>query len=185
MSKKGMSTTKYLKHCQSRDETLIRLLSEDFEDRGRYKDIKNPVATTWLISFDHISRDNPLAAVYLKFMCFLAEKDIPESLLPPEDDLEKDEAIGILKAYAFISERTESGSFDQHRLVRLAMRNWLKEKGEWKKCITTVIQQLAEAFPTPEHENRGEWMRYLPHMRTVLDDREDASDKGGGVAYSL
>ncbi len=74
MSKTGMSTTKYLKHCQSSDETLIRLLSKDFEDRGRYNTIRNPVATTWFISFDHISRDKPLAATYLKFICFLAEK---------------------------------------------------------------------------------------------------------------
>ncbi|RYP81620.1 hypothetical protein DL770_005828 [Monosporascus sp. CRB-9-2] len=77
------------------------------------------------------------------------EKDIPISLLPSgkdeleegeeeedeeekeegeKDELEKDEAIGILKGYAFILERENPDAFDIHRLVRLAMRNWIKEQ---------------------------------------------------------
>jgi tetratricopeptide (TPR) repeat protein len=178
MAKTGMSTTKYLDYCQLSDKNLIRLLSKAFEDRGRYKSIRNPVATTWLISFDHISRDNRLAADYLKFMCFLAEKEIPLSLLPPVDDeLEVAEAIGTLKAYAFITEREESSSFDIHRLVRLAMQNWLDEEREREECITEVIQRLAEAFPFPRHENRDVWTKYLPHAQTALEFREDSTDE--------
>jgi len=178
IARTGISTAKYLQHCQSSDLKTIKLLSKDFEDRGRYDNIKNPVATTWLISFDQISRDNKLAAQYLTFMCFLAEKEVPASLLPPEGDnseadddheIERDEAIGILKAYGFILERTESSSFDLHRLVRLAMRNWLKHGSEWENCITSVIKRLAEVYPSPRHENRDLWIKYLPHARTALD----------------
>ncbi len=50
MAKVGMTTTKYLGHCRSSNKSLIRLLSKDFEDRGRYKSTKNPLATTWLVS---------------------------------------------------------------------------------------------------------------------------------------
>ena len=32
MAKTGMTVTKYLDHCRSNDETMIKLLSEDFED---------------------------------------------------------------------------------------------------------------------------------------------------------
>jgi tetratricopeptide (TPR) repeat protein len=163
MAKTGMSTTKYLNYCQLSDKNLIRLLSKAFEDRGRYKSIRNPVATTWLISFDHISRDNQLAANYLRFICFLAEKVA--------------EAIGTLKAYAFVNEREESSSFDIHRLVRLAMQNWLDEEGEREECITKVIQRLAEAFPFPQHENRDVWTKYLPHAQTALEFREDSTDE--------
>ena len=184
MSKTGMSTATYLQHCQSSSTTLIKLLSKDFEDRGRYQTIKNPIATTWLISFDHISRNKPLAAHYLKFMCFLADKNIPKSLLPPADselgddgdELERDEAIGILKAYAFISERTQSGSFDLHRLIRLAMRNWLKQENEWDESVASVIQRLADAYPSPQHESRALWMKYLPHARTALESSEATSN---------
>jgi len=41
-------------------------------------------------------------------MSFIDEKDIPTSLLLPSDDkLEADQAIGDLKAYAFITQRGE------------------------------------------------------------------------------
>jgi NB-ARC domain len=70
MDQTRMTTSQYLKHCRESDEHLIELLSKDFEDRTRYKSIRNPIATTWLISFRHISRDNQLATQYLKFMSF-------------------------------------------------------------------------------------------------------------------
>jgi hypothetical protein len=111
MIKTGMVVSKYLDYCRSSDEHLIELLSKDFNDRARYKSIQNPVAATWLISFEAISRDNPLAAKYLQFMAFLAEKDIPRHLLPPTDDeLGACEAIGMLKAYAFITERADGNT---------------------------------------------------------------------------
>ncbi|KAI0172215.1 hypothetical protein GGR52DRAFT_549464 [Hypoxylon sp. FL1284] len=40
---------------------MVRLLSQDFEDRNRYENISNPIATTWLISFSHVSCDYPPA----------------------------------------------------------------------------------------------------------------------------
>ncbi|KAI6082449.1 hypothetical protein F4821DRAFT_215546 [Hypoxylon rubiginosum] len=169
LAKTGMPASKYLQHCQSSDKTMVKLLSQDFEDRDRYKNINNPVATTWLISFNYISRDYPLAARYLRFICYLAEEDIPISLLPPgEDELEADEAIGILKGYAFIIERNESDAFDIHRLVRLAMRNWLQANGEWQEWTKNVIQSLTDQYPFPDINNWGIWSRYLPHAQAAL-----------------
>ncbi len=110
-------------------------------------------------------------------MCFLAEKEIPASLLPPADELDTDEAVGMLKAYAFIIQHEGQESFDMHRLVRLAMRNWLNEKGQWQSCRTSVLERLAEVFPFPKHENRGVWMRYLPHIQTALEWKERSVDK--------
>ncbi|OAQ69057.1 kinesin light [Pochonia chlamydosporia 170] len=140
------------------------------------------LATTWLISFNHISKHDPLAAEYLKFMSLLAEKDIPKSLLPTARKIEALEAIGTLKAYAFITQREGQDSFDMHRLVRLAMQNWLKNEG-LKSCVSSAIQQLDQAFPFPEHENRDMWMKYLPHARAALEFREHL--EGGKVDASL
>ncbi|KAI1506280.1 hypothetical protein F5X99DRAFT_129304 [Biscogniauxia marginata] len=182
MATTGISTTRYLEHCQASDKAMVKLLSRDFKDLGRYEDIENPVATTWLISFNHLSRDYPLAARYLRFSCYLAEKDIPISLLPQgEDELEADEAIGILKGYAFIIERKESDSFDIHRLVRLAMRNWLQMRGKWQEQAANVLQHLNKEYPFPEHENREVWMRYLPHGQAVLGLRETSGDKEASI----
>ncbi|KAK3935926.1 putative kinesin light chain [Diplogelasinospora grovesii] len=184
MAKEQISTLEYLELFRSSDKDMIDLLSRNFEDRYRYQGIQNQyqgmqnaVATTWLISFRQISHDNPLAADYLRFMCFLAEKDIPESLLSPARNTQTVEAIGALKAYAFITQREGRDTFDVHRLVRLAMQNWLDKGGELEECITRAIQRLAEAFPFPEHENRDVWVKYLPHAQTALEFRKGSSDE--------
>ena len=46
MSRTGMSTARYLEHCQSNDGVTIELLEKEFEERRRYKTTKNPIATT-------------------------------------------------------------------------------------------------------------------------------------------
>ncbi|KAI1108408.1 hypothetical protein F5Y14DRAFT_84773 [Nemania sp. NC0429] len=176
MARTKMTIKRYLSYYQSSDKATVGMLSRNFQDRARYQDIHNPVATTWLISFNHIARDHALAAQYLRYICFLAEKDIPRSLLPGGGgDLDADEAIGVLKGYAFLTER-EDESFDIHRLVRLAMRNWIQEKGERKEWVTDGVQQLSLYFPFPEHENRSVWFRYLPHAQTALECLEDCDN---------
>ncbi|RLL95027.1 hypothetical protein CFD26_101368 [Aspergillus turcosus] len=186
IAKTGIPVAKYLDHCKSSDKTLIKLLSKDFENRARYEGTRNPVATTWLISFEHITRDNPIAARYLKFICFLAEKDIPISLLPPaSDELEADEAIGILKAYAFIINRESQDSFDMHRLVRLATRNWLDGKAKYEECVTEVIQRLNQAFPLPRIANKDTWIKYLPHLEAALGSPERSADKAASVLLDI
>ncbi|KAH7123000.1 hypothetical protein EDB81DRAFT_913094 [Dactylonectria macrodidyma] len=166
----GMTTARYLEHCRSSDTISVNLLSQDFEDRGRYDTIKNPVATTWLISFEHISRDNPQAGEYLRFMCFLAEKDIPISLLPlASDEIEAEKAIGTLDAYGFVTRRKDGMSIDMHRLVRLAMRNWLLKEGQVQQEYVRVIQRVEEMFPHPVHENREVWMKYIAQAQSALE----------------
>ncbi|KAF9883293.1 hypothetical protein FE257_003784 [Aspergillus nanangensis] len=177
MAKTGIAVTEYFQYCRSSDEALIKLLSKDFGDRTRYKNVQNPVATTWWISFRHISRDSALAARYVKFMSFLAERDIPKDLLPEGNALDVYEAVGTLKAYAFITEREGQESYDMHRLVRLAMRNWLaQDGGELVACVTAVMRRLDEMFPLPEHRNRQVWVRYLPHILTTLEFRGYSTD---------
>jgi hypothetical protein len=87
-------------------------------------------------------------------MCFLAQENIPQSLLPPDRKAKIVEAIGTLKGYAFITEREKSGSYDIHHLVQMSIRHWLKQRGEWNVWATKVLRRLAGNFPFPRHENR-------------------------------
>lgn len=66
----------YIALLKEQESDVIELLSEDFGDDGRYQDIQNPVATTWLISFQQVQRLNPLAADYLSFMACIDPRDI-------------------------------------------------------------------------------------------------------------
>ncbi|KIM98677.1 hypothetical protein OIDMADRAFT_31451 [Oidiodendron maius Zn] len=174
----GMSITQYVDYCQSSEAHFNKLLSREFEDHTRYKNIPNSVSTSWTISFRHISHDRPLAAEYLQFMSCLAEKDIPKDLLPPgNSELEAYEAIGWLKGYAFITERADQGSYDMHRLVQFAVRNWLAEEGGVNACVTAVMQRLDAAFPDPKHENKDIWVEYLPHVLAVLELQDHSLDE--------
>jgi hypothetical protein len=129
MNETGISVANYLSLLE-RQESVIELLSQDFEDEWRYAESKNPVAVTWLISFHQIQRLNPLAADYLSFMSCIDPRDIPQSLLPPESSQVKQQnALGLLNAYSFITGQTDDQTISLHRLVNVATRNWLRNEG--------------------------------------------------------
>ncbi|CAG8973142.1 hypothetical protein HYALB_00008673 [Hymenoscyphus albidus] len=75
---------KYLELYRNSDKTLINLLSSPFKAQRRYSDVQDPIATTWIISFEQIKRQDRLAANYLKFIACIQDHDIPESILPPK-----------------------------------------------------------------------------------------------------
>ncbi|KAM0254840.1 hypothetical protein ACHAQJ_006381 [Trichoderma viride] len=125
-----------------------------------------------------------MAAKYLQFISFLAEKDIPKSLLPEAKKIEAMDAIGTLKAYAFITEHEGKDSFDMHRLVRLATQNWLENRGELKTCIISTIRRLDQKFPVPENENRDIWVEYLPHAQAALKFQKGPIDDDAQACLS-
>lgn len=106
INKNGIAFVDYLSLLTDQEEAVIDLLSEQFEDDRRYDNIKNLIATTWLISFEQIRHRDPLAADYLLFMACVDPKGIPQSLLPVGPSWKKAmDAIGTLDAYSFIIKR--------------------------------------------------------------------------------
>jgi len=104
INEKGIVLSEYSSLLEEQEQDVIELLGEDFEDDGRYEDIKNPVATTWLIAFVHIRQIDPLAAEYPSLMSCVDPKDIPQSLLPPAQSRKKEtDALGTLDVYYFVS----------------------------------------------------------------------------------
>jgi GTPase SAR1 family protein len=159
----------YLSLLADQEEEVIDLLSEEFEDDGRYHNVKNSVATTWLISFDQIRHRDPLAADYLSFMACIDPKDIPQSLLPAGASRKKEtDAIRTLDAYSFITRRPADLALYLHQIVHLATRNWLRKEGLITQWTERVISRLEEVFPDHGHKNRSLWRTYLPHARHAL-----------------
>lgn len=54
INENDIGLSEYTTLLQEQESDVIELLSEDFGDEWRYKYIRNPVATTWLISFQQI-----------------------------------------------------------------------------------------------------------------------------------
>ena len=168
----------YLSLLAEQEEEVIDLLSEEFEDDWRYRNVKNPVAATWLISFEQIHHRDPLAAEVLSLMACVDAKDIPQSLLLPGPSRKKEtDAIGTLNAYSFISRRKVDLGLDLHRLVHLVMRNWLRKEGLLAQWTHKAITRLDEVFPDHNHKNRNVWRAYLPHacfaLRSDLIKKDD------------
>jgi hypothetical protein len=68
INKTVINLTDYVSLLKDQEENAIELLSKDFEDEWRYAEVANPVALTWLISFDQLRRRDSSAAEYLSFM---------------------------------------------------------------------------------------------------------------------
>jgi tetratricopeptide (TPR) repeat protein len=178
INEKGIVLADYLLLLEEKEEEIVDLLSEDFQDNWRYHNVKNPVATTWLISFEQILENDPLAAEYLSFMACIGPKDIPQSLLPPGPSRKKEiDAIGTLTAYSFVSRRPADLALDLHRLVHLATRNWLRKEELLGLWMEKTITRLEEVFPDDDHENRSIWRMYLPHVRQALESGMVSKDE--------
>ncbi|KAF2732931.1 HET-domain-containing protein [Polyplosphaeria fusca] len=202
INKNNSTLDDYLSMYKDSEEDAIELLSKDFEDRGRYRDTKNPVATTWYISFKQMQRENQLTADYLSFMSCTAGEGIPASLLLPGNrKMATMEAIGTLTSYAFVTERQQRGkegrngerTYDIHRLVCLASQNWLRDHKQWNAWVQKTLYRMVEVVPYGGHERREVWTAYLPHAIHVVslsgvcetESRMSLLDRIGRCEHSL
>ncbi|KAL4972996.1 hypothetical protein BDW66DRAFT_154205 [Aspergillus desertorum] len=173
INENGIGLTEYLSLLKEEETTAVELLSEEFEDEGRYLETQNPVVTTWLISFQHIRELDSLAADYLSFIACISPKDIPHSILPPAPTAKKRvDALGLLDAYSFITRHACNSSFSLHRLVHLAMRNWLRNADLLGLWVQKTSHRLDDIFPSTDHENRELWRSYIPHALCLIENEE-------------
>ncbi|KAJ5689571.1 Tetratricopeptide-like helical [Penicillium macrosclerotiorum] len=173
VNENNISLSQYLALLKEKEISAAEILSEEFEDDGRYAETQNPVITTWLISFQQIQQLDSLAIDYLSFIACINPRDIPQSILPPAPSTKKRvDALGLLKAYSFISEHAYTGSFSLHRLVHLAMRNWMRKTKIIDRWVHRVAQQLDELFPDDDHNNRELWREYLSHALYLTNSEE-------------
>ncbi|OJJ66803.1 hypothetical protein ASPBRDRAFT_97680, partial [Aspergillus brasiliensis CBS 101740] len=169
INENSIGLSDYLQLLRDQEPRVIELLSEEFGDEMRYKDIQNPVALTWFISFQQIQQLNKLAADYLLFFACINPRDIPQSLLPqPISNKDKTDALGLLKAFSFISEGSGDSSLNLHRLVHLATRNWMRKNQQFSRQILKSADRLSEVFPDDDHANRQMWREYLPHALSLI-----------------
>jgi len=165
-----ISVEGYLSLLRSTERDLIFIMSKEMRDRTRYKHTANAVAKTWLVSFEQIVRQDADAADLLRYMSCIEWKAIPRSILPAiEPEARMTTAIGTLWSYSFITTRNDSKTYDMHRLVHVAARVWLQQKGLTVETQKRALQHLSDIFPSDEHTNREIWREYIPHAVRIRD----------------
>ncbi|KAL6409280.1 hypothetical protein AUP68_05652 [Ilyonectria robusta] len=168
----------YLQLLGHSDQTLVDLLSEEFETTGRETETPRAVAETWALSFQQIEKQNSLAGELLSFMCLLDRQDIPMEFLFHYTQKDHDgnfgstvtltKALGILKAFSFIAEGKDE-HLNMHRLVQLVTRKWLTKKNTVSQFTELAILAVSAAYPESHYENRALSVAYLPHVQSVLN----------------
>ncbi|EXM16739.1 hypothetical protein RAB80_009298 [Fusarium oxysporum f. sp. vasinfectum] len=171
----SISTSEYLNLLET-DENLIQLLDEDIETNGRYPDSLQAVTKTWTVSFLQIRRQNELAGELISLISMFDHQHIPEEFLftylsltyGDERTLERLRAIGLLKAFSFVSSG-EDNSISMHRLIQLVMHRWLI-KEETMECFLRKAILTIHGVSTLTFDN-GKSTRVLhniPHIITPL-----------------
>ncbi|KAF2812814.1 TPR repeat protein [Mytilinidion resinicola] len=173
LNKTSMSITKYLHLLRSTEQDLIDLMSREFRDDTRYNSSANAVATTWVVSFNHIRARDAVAVGLLLFISCIEWKAIPHSILPSvQSEVQMEEAIGTLCGYSFLVRQRDEEEYDVHRLVHLATRIWVRQYGDTRGVAEKAIRNVAGVFPSNDYANRAVWRAYLPHALRLLEDKQ-------------
>ena len=169
-----VSLREYLSLLKNTEQDTISLLSREFRDETRYKPSehsKNAIATTWLVSFNHIQRSDPVAADLLSFISCIEDKAIPRQMLPQIEPAEQMvHALATLRAYAFVTPSEDGQHYDMHRLVHIATKIWSKKQGTTETLYKKTIAYVCKIFPLGEFDKRFTWREYFPHVFRLLDN---------------
>ncbi|KAF2264951.1 kinesin light chain 3 [Lojkania enalia] len=138
------------------------------EDRAQGHYNTCPVATTLLISLNHIRCCNTIAADYLFLAACVDRKDISLDLLKASSPRERECAVKILSSYALVTRRPAESALNLHQLVHRALREWLQKQGRLDQWTQHAITQLLGVFPDNNHSSRSKWRRLLPHAQYAL-----------------
>jgi hypothetical protein len=130
------------------------------------------VLTTYYITFKRIQKLCPLSADLLRLFAFLDRQAVPERFLLQLDGATDvilfREAVGYFLDFSLIT-RTDSDSYDVHRLVHLSMETYISQSlDEAASSKTRALGIVSQLFPSAEYENGDICSAYLPHAFGVL-----------------
>jgi hypothetical protein len=83
-------------------------------------------------------------------------------------DINFEETIETLLGYAVIAIEVDGTSFNMHRLIQLATREWLKDNRDLERQREAAFQMPARSYPTGNYENWATCLILEPHAQSVL-----------------
>lgn len=189
------SVQQYLEQFRKGDRKRTRLLEKEGGRHRRDWEAKNSIMVTWHITFDHLRQIRKSAADLLSLMSFFDRQGIPEyclrsrtkaryegdnnpiqeaadtvSLASSTDDDDFEEDILKLRSFSFIAATSDPATFQMHRLVQLATRNWLESHGQFNRWKQLFVKNLSIEFPI-ENSGSDNWTKALslyPHAELAM-----------------
>ena len=84
--------------------------------------------------------------------------------------------ILTLRHYSFISANANDTTFEMHRLVQLATREWLQVHGQQERWKQLFIKNLNAAFPIEEYDNWVKCQMLFPHVQSAATHQPEEQD---------
>jgi tetratricopeptide (TPR) repeat protein len=165
----GCGFTGYQRLYRQRRSELLQTRGGFFDDHPE------PVATTWLISFERVEQQSPAAADLLRFCAFLAPDAIPKELLTEgaealgetlaataSDPFLLNGAIEALRAYSLLSRDPEARTLTMHRLVQAVVRESMPIETQ-RQWMQYAVEAVNTTFPHAAFESWFTCEQLLTH----------------------
>jgi tetratricopeptide (TPR) repeat protein len=136
-----------------------------------------PVAKTWVLSFQKIKQNNPAAAELLTFCAFLHPDGIPEELITEgaselgpvlgpvaEDPISFNKVIGDILKFSLIHRDMNNKTLDIHRLVQAVIRKSLNDETQ-NNWIGRLVRAMNRVLPDVKFETWSQCDRLLPQAQ--------------------
>ncbi|MDR4460475.1 MAG: TIR domain-containing protein [Nitrospirales bacterium] len=133
----------------------------------------DPVATTWVLSFQKIEQANPAAAELLRFCAFLHPDSIPEELITERaselgpvlgpvagNALSFNNAIGDILNFSLIHRDMNTHTLEIHRLVQAIILESLNDETR-KQWIERFVRTMNRLLPDVKFETWPHYDRLL------------------------
>ncbi|OJI99265.1 hypothetical protein ASPVEDRAFT_80884 [Aspergillus versicolor CBS 583.65] len=93
--------------------------------------------------------------------------------------------ILVLRDYSLISIGADGKSFEMHRLVQLAMQEWLKAHEQVEVWKERFIGNLNSKFPADNRENWPRCQLLFPHVKSAMSHRPDKDSEHSMLEWAL
>ncbi len=148
---------------------------------GLVPDHPEPVATTWMLSFEKVEWANPAAAELLQLCAFLHPDAIPEEIITDgaihlgpilapaaSDPFILNKALSALYAYSLVRHQTTEKTFTIHRLVQAVIKDKMNEETQWQ-WAERAVRAVNHNYPRDEEAPWSLSERYLPHVLALIN----------------
>lgn len=171
----GCSLTDYLDLYTTHRKDLLARRSSLILEYGETVD------TIWLLSFQQVEQQSPLAAEVLRLCAFLAPDAIPEELLirgvaepnaattsVTTDLFQLNEAMEVLRKYSLVRRNRDTRMLSIHRLVQTVLKEGMNRETQrtWAERTVRVVNA---AFPEGDYGDGTKQQYYLqyyvPHVQ--------------------